>query len=114
MRNVLEQLVNATDDVGNNLFTDQGQWYAVYRVLSEQCDYPKNMTDFCRVMSDMGMEEVNPPCKYSSVKKVASSVTKQLTSKTPLWKSHLTTADSKTKKQIEIALKLLDLLTTKE
>ncbi len=112
MKKVLEQLINATDNEGYKMFTDQQQWYAVFRVLSEQHGYPKSMKDFCRIMSDMGMEKTQPPCKYESVKK--AKITPQLSCKTELWKSYLNKAGQKDKKQIEIALKLMELLTETE
>ena len=77
-----------------------------------KCDYPANMKDFCRVMTDMGMGEATPPCKYESIKKVPVEVT-QLACKTTLWRSHLNRATMQAKKQIEVALKLMDLLAEK-
>lgn len=108
----LKELLTATDAEGAKVFTQNGQWYAVFRVLSEQCDYPANMKDFCRVMTDMGMGEATPPCKYESIKKVPAEVT-QLACKTTLWRSFLNRATMQAKKQIEVALKLMDLLAEK-
>lgn len=109
MKETLEQLLNATDGEGKKMFTQQQQWYAVYRVLSEEYGYPKIMTDFCGVMSDIGMKDVQPPCTYQSLKKVSQKMP-LLSCKTNLWGSYLNRAESNTKKQIEIALKLMDLL----
>lgn len=47
-------LLEATDEQGRPIFTEKGQWYAVYRVLSEQMGYPKEMRDFCNAMIGMG------------------------------------------------------------
>lgn len=112
IKEALEVLLRATDEDGHKLFVQNNQWYAVFRVLSESCDYPSTMKEFCRVMTDMGMDEVNPPCKYDSIKKVPGEMT-QLACKTSLWRSHLNKATTQVKKQIEIALKLMELLSEK-
>ena len=112
MTDILKALTEATDAEGTRVFAQQNQWYAVFRVLSEQCDYPANMKDFCRVMTDMGMGEATPPCRYESIKKVPAEMT-QLACKTTLWRSYLNRATTQAKKQIEVALKLMDLLAEK-
>ena len=112
IKEALEELLSSTDENGHKLFAQKNQWYAVFRVLSESCDYPANIKDFCRVMTDMGMDEVMPPCKYDSIKKVPSEVT-QLACKTTLWQSYRNKATTQAKKQIEVALKLMDLLSEK-
>ena len=113
VKQALEKLLRTTNAEGEKVFVLQNQWYAVFRVLSELCDYPTNMKDFCRVMTDMGMGEVTPPCKYESIKKVPAEIT-QLACKTSLWRSYLNKATTQAKKQIEVALKLMDLLSEKE
>ena len=35
MKSVLETLLTSTDEEGKRIFLEQGQWYAVYRVLSK-------------------------------------------------------------------------------
>ena len=52
------------------------QWYAVYRVLYEYCNYPKKMTDFERDINNrMGFKEAEPACSYESFKKVPNDLT---------------------------------------
>ena len=109
VREALEELLSATDEGGGKLFTQNNQWYAVFKVLSELYDYPSNMKDFCRVMTDWGMGEATPPCKYDSIKKASAEVT-QLSCKVSLWRSYLNKANTLAKKQIVVALKLMDLL----
>ena len=108
----MEELLSAIGESGTKLFTQNNQWYAVFRVLSEQYDYPANMKEFCRVMTDMGMGEVAPPCRYDSIKKVPAEMT-QLACKTTLWHSYRNKATTQAKKQIEVALKLIELLAEK-
>ena len=113
IRSALEELLGFADEDGHRLFAQNNQWYAVFRVLSEQYDYPANMKEFCRVMTDMGMGEVNPPCKYECIKKVPAEMT-QLGCKTALWHSYRNKATTQARKQIEVALKLMDLLSEKD
>lgn len=113
VKDILKKLLETTNADGDRLFQHKNQWYAVYRVLSEQCDYPNNMKDFCRVMVDMGMDSVTPSCNYESVKKVPAELT-QLACKVSLWRSLLNKSNTQTKKQIEVALKLMDLLAQRE
>ena len=112
IKEALEVLLSATDEDGHKLLVQNNQWYAVFRVLSEYCEYPSTMKDFCRVMTDMGMDEVNPPCKYDSIKKVPTEIT-QLACKVNLWHSYRNKSTAQAKKQIEVALKLMDILSGK-
>lgn len=84
IRAAIEALYEATTADGQRLFTDQSQWYAVYRVLKEYCNYPATMTDFVRTMNDKGLDSADPRCQYESVKKVIHSCPK-LTCKPTLW-----------------------------
>lgn len=99
-------LLEATDEQGRPLFTEKGQWYAVYRVLSEQMGYPKEMRDFCNAMIGMGMDKVCPAVSYESIKKIPQNVHLP-SAKVALWSTYLSRADEKTRKQIVVAMELM-------
>lgn len=109
MKDVLLALLEATDEQGDRLFTEKGQWYAVYKVLSDCHGYPVKMTEFCSIMADWGMGEVSPACSYDSMKRIPSSVTFPTLNVT-LWPHYLSKADDKFRKQIKVAMKLQELL----
>ena len=46
IKQALTELLEAKTDEGKPMMKTQTQWYAVYRVLYEYCNYPKKMTDF--------------------------------------------------------------------
>ena len=76
IRQALTELLEAKTDDGKPLMKTQTQWYAVYRVLSEYCNYPIKMTDFERDINNrMGFKEAEPACSYQSFKKVPNELT---------------------------------------
>ena len=109
VREALEKLLAATDKDGKRLFVEQTQWYAVYRVLSEHCGYPKAMSDFARNMTNMGMKEADPPCHYESLRRVPRDVA-NVQQKLALWGTYRSTAEPKFRKQIDAAMELMKLL----
>lgn len=44
IKTVIEALLKAKDDKDGFIFRNKKQWWAVYRVLSTFCNYPKHMT----------------------------------------------------------------------
>lgn len=52
----LEALLREEDDNGKLLFKNKKQWWAVYRVLSTFCHYPKQMTAFKTKITDMEID----------------------------------------------------------
>lgn len=64
--NVINDLLSAKDEEGNNIMTDRKQWYAVYKVLGECCNYPTKMTDFRDKMYELGFDNASPSCDYNS------------------------------------------------
>ena len=109
VKETLLALLEATDEHDNRIFTEKGQWYAVYKVLSECHGYPSNMREFCDIMKNWGMDGVTPACSYDSVKKVPSQV-KIPTPKVTLWHNYKDKADDKFKKQVIVAMKLMEML----
>lgn len=102
-------VLDATDEDGKKIFTEKSQWYAVYKVLSNIHDYPSKMTDFCYVMKNWGMDEVSPACDYESIRKIPNNITFP-TPKVTLWHNYKDKAEVKLKKQIIVAMKLMELL----
>lgn len=105
----LNALLEAVDESGTRIFTEKGQWYAVYRVLKEHEGYPNVMRDFCDTMIDLGMGDAKVPISYQALKKAPLNAAIQSV-KTTHWHSYLNRADAKAKKQIRVAMKLMELL----
>ncbi len=93
MGDILRELLAAKDSDGHRLMTDQQQWYAVYRVLEEYDNYPRQMADFTRAMAQLGMDRVTPPCKHDSLRK-ASQAFPRLACKVSLWKQYSTLSEA--------------------
>ena len=55
-------------------FSVSTQWCAIYRILVDYCDYPEEITSFCREIEKL-MKGVNLsyPCNYQSIQKTLSS-----------------------------------------
>lgn len=109
MKKTLLALLDATDEEGKRIFTEKGQWYAVYKVLSECHGYPTKISEFCDIMTNWGMDKVTPACSYESVKKIPIHVT-PTSNKVILWHNLMDKAEPKFKKQILVAMKLMELL----
>jgi hypothetical protein len=109
VKDALLILLDATDKEGNRIFTEKGQWYAVYKVLSECHDYPTKVSEFCDIMTNWGMDKVTPACSYESVKKIPTHIT-ATSNKVILWHNLKDKADPKFMKQIMVAMKLMELL----
>ena len=109
VKDALLILLDATDKEGNRIFTEKGQWYAVYKVLSECHGYPTKISEFCDVMTNWGMDKVTPACSYESVKKIPTHIT-ATSNKVILWHNLKDKAEPKFMKQIIVALKLMELL----
>lgn len=109
VKDALLTLLDATDKEGNRIFTEKGQWYAVYKVLSECHGYPSKVSEFCDIMTNWGMDKVTPACSYESVKKIPTNIT-ATSNKVILWHNLMDKAEPKFKKQILVAIKLMELL----
>ena len=62
---VIETLLMAKDDKDGFIFRNKKQWWAVYRVLSTFCNYPKQMTAFGTKMKELKVDEVDGKRDYS-------------------------------------------------
>ena len=52
----IEALLSERDSAKRRLFQNKKQWWAVYRVLSFFCHYPKQMTSFKTKITDMDID----------------------------------------------------------
>jgi hypothetical protein len=109
IKSALLALLEATDEEDRQIFTEKGQWYAVYKVLSECHGYPTKVSEFCDIMTNWGMDKVTPACSYESVKKIPTHIT-ATSNKVILWHNLKDKADPKFMKQIMVAMKLMELL----
>ena len=62
---VIEAVLKAKDDKDGFIFRNKKQWWAVYRVLSTFCNYPKQMTAFGTKMKELKVDEVDGKRDYS-------------------------------------------------
>jgi hypothetical protein len=107
VKEALEELQSAKDERGEYLMRDLDQWYAVFRVLSHFCGYPKKAKDFEKTMKNIGADSFRLPCKYESFRKVTLN---QLPQNVALWKQYANAADQYSLKQIQVAMKLMELM----
>lgn len=106
VRELLQALLKASAEDGDGLLmTDKGQWWAVYRVLNECCNYPKKMTDFFQLMKSWQMDKASPACTYESLRAAQKSVPK-LSAKVTLWNQFRDLSDVY-RKQCDVAAFLL-------
>jgi len=104
----IAELYNAVDESGKKIFTDNSQWYAVFRVLKEYCNFPERITDFVvRINKNKWAEQV-PFCKYESTKAINTKLP-LLSCKVSLWQQYKSINDNY-EKQCLVAEKLMKLL----
>ena len=107
IKTAIEELQAIQDDGSEYLMHDLDQWYAVFRVLSQFCGYPKKPKDFELTMKNIGADGFRLPCKYDNFRKVTLN---KLPQNVALWKQYVNSADQYSLKQIKVAIKLMDLL----
>ena len=86
----LEVLLKEKDDDGKLLFRNKKQWWAVYRVLSAFCQYPKQMTSFRTKISDMEIEYGGNPnvITYDSLTDASKTVPLMATCSPSSWDTY--------------------------
>lgn len=107
VKDALEKLLAATDKDGKRVFTQQYQWYAVWKVLQEH-QYPKSPKDFAATMQTL-LGTTDPPCKYDSIRKIGTDVPHAAES-LACWRTLRGRADGQFKHLVEAALTLQELL----
>jgi hypothetical protein len=83
----IEELLSAKDENDELLFKNKKQWWAVYRVLKEHCNYPSQMNSFVTKMNELGFSEIDEGRRptYESIKKVTGDVPQMATTTTTTW-----------------------------
>ena len=74
----IEQLLEAKGNKDGFLFRNKKQWWAVYRVLKEYCNYPTDMKGFEAKMKELGVTNVEgrPALSYESLKGASKEIPK--------------------------------------
>lgn len=107
VKQAVEQLMAAQDDEGAYVMQDQEQWYAVKAVLTQQCGFPVKPADFERSLKNLGLDQLRVAYVYDSVRKVHVH---QLPGNVELWHQYQNTADEYSRKQVAVAVRLMELL----
>jgi len=92
----LESLLKEKDDKGKLLFKNRKQWWAVYRVLSTFCQYPKQMTSFKTKITDMEIDygENSNVITYDSLAAAPKDVPLMATSQPSAWDTYKDKSDN--------------------
>ncbi len=70
LKAALETLMDEQGEDGKPLFHTQAQWFAVYRILSDEYGWKDGaLSDFCRRINQLGLE-FDIACKLDDIKKV--------------------------------------------
>ena len=107
VKQAVEQLMAAQDAEGAYVMQDQEQWYAVKAVLTQQCGFPVKPADFERSLKNLGLDQLRVAYVYDSVRKVHVH---QLPGNVELWHQYQNTADEYSRKQVAVAVRLMELL----
>lgn len=107
VKQAVELLMDAHDEQGEYIMQDQEQWFAVKSVLTQRCGFPLKPADFERSLKNLGLDRLRVPYVYDSVRKVHVH---QLPNNVELWHQSLNTADEYSRKQVVVAVKLMELL----
>ena len=83
----IEALLKEKDDKDKLLFRNKKQWWAVFRVLSTFCQYPKLMTSFKTKITDMEIDYGGNPntITYDSLADAPKTVPLMATSSPSSW-----------------------------
>ena len=106
-KRAVELLMDACDEQGHYIMQDQEQWFAGKAVLTQLCGFPVKPADFEKVLQNLGLAHLRVPYVYDSVRKVHLH---QLPPNVELWGQYLNIADEYSRKQVVVAVKLMELL----
>lgn len=86
----LESLLKEKDNKGKLLFKNKKQWWAVFRVLSTFCQYPKQMNSFKTKITDMEIDYGGNSnvITYDSVVAASKEVPQMATSSPSAWDTY--------------------------
>ena len=103
----VELLMDARDEQGGYIMQDQEQWHAAKSVLVQLCGFPTKPAEFEKVLKNLGLDQLRVPYVYDSVRKVHVH---QLPQNVELWHQYLNTVDEYSRKQVVVAVRLIELL----
>ena len=107
VKRAVELLMDARDEKGQYIMQDQEQWFAGKSVLTQLCGFPVKPAEFEKVLTNLGLDHLRVPYVYDSVRKVHVH---QLPNNVELWYQYLNIADDYSRKQVVVAVKLMELL----
>lgn len=107
VKQAVQLLMEACDEQGVYVMQDQEQWFAVKAVLTQVCGLPLKPAEFEKVIRNLELDSLRVPYVYDSVRKVHVH---QLPQNVELWHQYLNSADDYSRKQVVVAVRLLELL----
>lgn len=108
MRRAVVRLMEACDERGCYIVTEQEQFYAIKAVLTlPRWGLPAKPSAFQQALHNLGIDNLRVPYSYESVRKVSPH---QLPKNVELWGQYHNTADEYSMKQVVTAVKLMELL----
>lgn len=106
-KRAVELLMEAVDEQGVYVMQDQEQWFACKTVLTQLCGFPTKPAEFEKVLRNLGVDQLRVPYVYDSVRKVHLH---QLPQNVELWHQYQNTADEYSRKQVVVAVRLMELM----
>ena len=105
VRRAIQATLEAVDEHGDKIFTQNNQWWAVHRVLQELRGYTPVTEQFCRLMAEMGFGKSKPFCIANDTSKAEVGWLKKISVKA--WGEQLHRAKCAERRQIQVALELM-------
>lgn len=105
VRRAIQATLEAVDEHGDKIFTQNNQWWAVHRVLQELRGYTPVTEQFCKRMAEMGFGESAPFCKANDTSKAEVGWLNKISVKA--WGEQLHRAKCAERRQIQVALELM-------
>lgn len=105
VRKAIQATLEAVDEHGNKIFTQNNQWYAVHRVLQELYKYTDVAEQFCRRMAEMGLGQSKPLCRANDMVKAETTLLRKTNVRD--WGEQLNRAGCAERRQIQVALELM-------
>lgn len=112
VKRAVRRLMEEKDKQGHYLVREQEQFYAIKAVLcSARYGFPQKPAEFMRVMHNLELDNLRVPYVYESVRKIHLN---RLPQNVELWHQYQDTADEYSMKQVEPAVRLMELLAEEE
>lgn len=105
VRRAIQATLEAVDEHGDKIFTQNNQWWAVHRVLQELRGYTPVTEQFCKRMAEMGLGQSAPFCKANDTSKAEVGWLNKISVKA--WGEQLHRAKCAERRQIQVALELM-------